>query len=77
MLPNVLFALNHKSAFGNKFQNIKIEWIEQIRRYGCFIFMIFNITATWFWWRFDKAVVVYIVVNLILIILYLTIWFIC
>ena len=74
MIPNIIFALKHKEAFENKYHNKTIEIIEQIGRFGCFGFMIFNIPTTWFGWWSDEAFAIYLMVDAVLIVLYCTIW---
>ena len=77
MIPNIIFALKHKEAFENRYHNKTIEIIEQIGRFGCFGFMIFNIPTTWFGWWSDEAFATYLIVDALLIALYCTIWIIC
>ena len=77
MIPNIIFAVKHKDAFENRNQNKAIEIIEQIGRFGCFGFMIFNIPSTWFGWWSDEAFAIYLLVDALLIVLYLTIWIVC
>ena len=74
MIPNIIFAVKHKDAFENRNQNKAIEIIEQIGRFGCFGFMIFNIPFTWFGWWSDEAFAIYLMVDAVLIVLYCTIW---
>ena len=77
MIPNIIFAVNHKDAFENRNQNKAIEFIEQIGRFGCFGFMIFNIPSTWFGWWSDELFSIYLLVDALLIVLYLTLWIVC
>ena len=77
MIPNIIFVLKHKEAFENRYHNKTIEIIEQIGRFGCFGFMIFNIPSTWFGWWSDEAFATYLIVDALLIALYCTIWIIC
>ena len=77
MIPNIIFAVKHKDAFENKYKNKAIECIEQIGRFGCFGFMIFNIPTTWFGWWSDETFAVYLIVDALLIVLYIAIWIIC
>ena len=74
MIPNIIFALKHKESFENRYHNKTIEIIEQIGRFGCFGFMIFNIPSTWFGWWSDEAFAIYLMVDAVLIVLYCTIW---
>ena len=77
MIPNIIFAVKHKDAFENRNQNKAIEIIEQIGRFGCFGFMIFNIPFTWFGWWSDESFSIYLIVDALLIVLYLTLWIVC
>ena len=77
MIPNVIFAIKYKGAFQNKYNNKAIECMEQIGRFGCFGFMIFNIPTTWFGWWSDEAFSAYLIVDALLVCLYIAIWIIC
>ena len=77
MIPNIIFALKHKEAFENRYHNKTIEIIEQIGRFGCFGFMIFNIPFTWFGWWSEESFSIYLIVDALLIVLYLTLWIVC
>lgn len=77
MIPNIVFAIKCKEAFENKWSNKVIELLEQIGRFGCFGFMIFNVPGTWFGWWSDEAFAIYLIVDSLLIVLYCIIWIIC
>lgn len=77
MIPNVLFAIFNRNGFENKYKNKTVEALEQIGRFGCFLFMIVNIPYTYLNFWFDGAKTVYLVVNGVLIGAYLLIWAIC
>lgn len=77
MIPNVIYALKIKDGFDNKWNSKIVEVIEQIGRFGCFGFMMVHIPGTWFGWWSDEAFVVYLIVNIVLIMLYCVIWFVC
>ena len=77
MIPNIVFAIICKEAFENKWSNKVVELLEQIGRYGCFGFMIFNVPGTWFGWWSDEAFAIYLIVDSLLIVLYCIIWVIC
>lgn len=77
MIPNILFAIRHKDSFENKYQNKTAEVIEQIGRYGCCGFMVFNIPATWLGWWSDEAFAVYLMADTMLVVLYCVIWILC
>ena len=74
MIPNIIFAIKCKDCFKNTGISKRIESIEQIGRFGCFGFMIFNIPGTWFGWWSDEAFAAYLIVNSVLIILYCLLW---
>ena len=77
MIPNLVFALKCKEGFENHWKSkiAKIlEIFEQIGRYGCFAFMIFNIPETYFGFCSDSAFAIYLIVNFILIFAYCLIW---
>lgn len=77
LIPNILFAVKHKDGFENKWKNCTVETVEQIGRFGCFGFMIFNIPGTWFGWWSDEAFAVYFVVDALLVGLYCLVWIVC
>ena len=77
LIPNILFAVKCKGGFENKWKNRTVETVEQIGRFGCFGFMIFNIPGTWFGWWSDEAFAVYLVVDVLLVGLYCLVWIVC
>lgn len=74
MLPNIVYAIKNKNSITNNYTNKIAEIFEQIGRYACMAFMIFNIPYTWFGFYFDYANIVYIVVNSALVTAYCIIW---
>lgn len=77
MIPNIIFAFKCKYGFNNKYNNKIIEIIEQIGRYGCFALMIINIPYTYYGWWFEQAKLIYLIIDILLVVLYCFIWFIC
>lgn len=77
MIPNIIFAVKHKDGFENKYKNKTAEVLEQIGRFGCFGFMVFNIPGTWFGWGSDEAFVIYLIADTLLTILYCLLWIVC
>lgn len=77
MVPNIVFAIKNKEGFQNGWNNKLIETVEQIGRYGCFLFMIFNIPKTCFGWWFDGALITYLTVNFALVAIYSAVWCVC
>ena len=74
MLPNIVYAVKHKNDVVYSFSNKAAEVLEQISRYACIIFMIFNVPYTWKGFYFPYAKVLYIIVNTILIVAYCLAW---
>ena len=77
MIPNVVFAIKCRDGFSNRKINKYLEVAEQIGRFGCFGFMIFNIPGTCFGWRSDEVFAVYLIANGLLTAAYCLIWIIC
>lgn len=74
MIPNIVYAAKSKEKNTEIYKNKAAEIFEQIGRYGCFVFMIFNIPYTYFDFWFDGAPLVYIAVNAVLCGAYLIFW---
>ncbi len=77
MLPNIIYAVKHKDDASANYNNKAVIIAEQIGRYGCFAFMIFNIPYTYFNFWFNNALIVYLSVNGALCLAYLVFWVIC
>ena len=77
LIPNIVFAVKCKDGFENRWHNPFVEAVEQIGRFGCFGFMIFNIPGTWFGWWSDEAFAVYLVTDALLVVLYCLVWIVC
>ena len=77
LIPNILFAVKCKDGFENKWKNRTVETVEQIGRFGCFGFMIFNVPGTWFGWWSDEAFAVWLVVDALLVGPYCLVWIVC
>ncbi len=74
MIPNIIFAVKTRGEFKNKFKNKAVEISEQLGRYACFVFMIFNIPYTYFGFWFERALTVYLCVNALLLLIYFVSW---
>ena len=74
LIPNIISAAVDKKSFENKCRSKVMIVSEQIGRYGCMAFMIFNIPYTYFNFWFDHAPIVYLIVNAILLVLYILGW---
>ena len=74
LIPSIIFAIKCNDTFDNKYRNKTIEIIEQIGRFGCLGFMIFNVPGTWFGWWSDEIFAFYLIVNAILVAIYCVMW---
>ena len=74
MIPNIVFALTHKNGFVNAYHNKTAEVLEQIGRYACLVFMVFNIPYAYFNFWFTNALIAYLAVNGGLLLAYLICW---
>lgn len=74
LIPNIISAATNKGVFENKYNNKTIIILEQIGRYGCLAFMVFNIPYTFFNFWFNNAILVYLLVNGALLAIYLLGW---
>lgn len=74
LVPNIISAIIDKGAFENRYNNKAMLVLEQIGRYGCMTFMVFDIPYTYFNFWFDCALTVYLTVNGALLVLYLSGW---
>lgn len=74
MVPNIIFAVKNKDSFKNLYNNKAAEIVEQVSRYACLFFMIFNIPYTYvgFYLSFGKAM--YLIVNGLLALAYCLSW---
>ena len=77
MIPNIVFAIRCKDGFANNYRNKTVETLEQIGRFGCFGFMIFNIPGTWFGWASDESFALYLILDALLVVLYCILWIVC
>ena len=77
MIPNIVFAIRCKDGFTNNYRNKTVELLEQIGRYGCFGFMIFNFSGTWFGWASNEAFALYLILVALLVTLYGILWIVC
>lgn len=73
MIPNIIVSIKYPDSFINKI-NKKILIFEQIGRYGCMFFMIFNIPCTYFNFWFDDALIIYIIIDAVLLLIYELTW---
>jgi len=74
MLPNIVYAIRNKNGYDNIYHSKSIELLEQIGRFGCVGFMIFNVPGTWFGWTSDTSFALYLIIDSVLVILYCVLW---
>ena len=77
MIPNLVFLLKCRNGLENAWKNRKLEILEQIGRFGCFVTMICNVPGTCFGFPSDEAFALYLIVNAVLVLSYCTIWIVC
>ena len=74
LLPNIIVAISDKSGFKNNFNNRAMLVIEQIGRYSCMAFMVFNVPYTYLGFWFEYALAVYLIIGGSLLIFYYLGW---
>ena len=74
MIPNIIVSFLDKSAFENKYSNKFFLITEQAGRYGCMVFMVFNIPYTYFGFFFINALQVYLIIGGLLLLAYCVGW---
>ena len=74
LVPNILFAIFDKAKSALRPQNKVFLILEQIGRYGCMGFMIFNIPCTYFNFWFDGALLAYLIGGGVLLLVYCLGW---
>lgn len=74
LLPNIIYAITCKDRFDNAYKNKAAVICEQTGRYGCIVFMVFNIPYTYFNFWFSGALIIYIIVNAALCAAYIICW---
>ena len=77
MIPNVVFVIRCKDGFANNYRNKTVELVEQIGRFGCFGFMIFNVPGTWFGWASNESFALCLILDALLVALYSILWIAC
>lgn len=74
LIPNIIFAYTSKDGFQNYYHNKIVETLEQIGRFGCFIFMFLTPPFLNLGFKIDGAKTAYIITGAILIALYCLGW---
>ena len=63
LIPNIVCALTCKESFENRNIHRAVLLLEQIGRYGCMAFCVFNIPYTFYGFWFPQAQAVYLIVG--------------
>ena len=74
LIPNLISAVTDKKLYSSAHICRPIAILEQVGRYGCMAFMVFDIPYAYFNFWFDSALSVYLIVNGVLLLLYLSGW---
>lgn len=74
MIPNIVFAIKNKDGFVNKYHNKIVETIEQIGRFGSFIFMIINLPYVTLGYWLSNGETIYLIIIIILTLVYVLGW---
>lgn len=74
MIQNVIYAFTHKDGFENKFENKRLEMIEQIGRFGSIAFMMIQIPGLTLGYWFSYAPIVYFSFTIIIASIYCFFW---
>ena len=74
LIPNIIFAVTNRNNNANKYKNKVAEILEQIGRFACLIFMVFNVPYTFLGFYFPFAEIVYVALNSVFILIYCLGW---
>ncbi|MDE5565381.1 MAG: hypothetical protein K2I77_00165 [Anaeroplasmataceae bacterium] len=69
MLPNIIYFTKKKNLVQNENKSFLLV-LEQIGRYGCMAFMVFNIPYTYYSFWFNHGLLIYLIVGGIILLLY-------
>lgn len=74
LIPNIIFAYTNKDGFQNYYDNKLVEVLEQIGRFGSFLFMFFTPPFLNLGFKINNAKTIYIITGAILVALYCLGW---
>lgn len=74
LVPNIVFAINNKDGFQNFYQNKLVETLEQIGRFGCFVFMFLTPPFLNLGFKTSMVKTLYIIIGSVLVALYCLGW---
>ena len=73
LIPNIIYAIKNKDH-ENKCKNMVMNIMEQVGRYACMFFMVFNVGLAEFGFGSVSAFMFYMAGNIGLIIIYWIVW---
>lgn len=74
MIPNIIFAVTHRDGFENNYKNKIVETLEQVGRFGCFIFEILQVPALCLGYFSSAGKTVYCAIGAGLVFFYCLFW---
>lgn len=77
LIPTVILSILHREIFVNSWKNKIFEMLEQISRFACLFFMIYNIPGVTFGFWFNNSFTIYLWGNGILLMIYCLVWLFC
>lgn len=74
LIPNIIFAIGNENGFQNFYHNKTVETLEQIGRFGCFIFMFLTPPFLCLGFKSDGIRLAYIIIGTAISVLYCLGW---
>lgn len=74
LIPNIIFAVKNRNGFQNSYNNKIVEMLEQVGRFGCFIFMFVTPPFLNIGFKSDGIRTAYIITGAVLTVLYCLGW---
>ena len=74
LIPNIFFAVKNRDGFQNFYNNIIVETLEQVGRFGCFIFMFITPPFLNMGFKSDGIRTAYIITGSVLAVMYCLGW---
>ncbi len=74
LIPNIIWTIFNKNISYNDFSNKPLHVLEQIGRYACMLFMVFNIPCTYFGFWFNNAFIFYLTIGGAILVIYYLGW---
>lgn len=74
LIPNIIFAVKNRDGFQNFYNNKIVETLEQVGRFGCFIFMFITPPFLNMGFKSDGIRTAYIITGSVLAVMYCLGW---